>query len=405
MSTNSECNTWNSREVSVALVHEWLTPKATGGSELVIQEILKHIDADLYALIDFESTNPQSYLFGRSIGTTFLQRLPFARNGVQKYLPLLPLAIEQLDLRGYDVILSSSHAVAKGILTMPQQLHICYCHTPMRYAWDLTFDYLHNSRMGHGPQGVITRYLLHQLRQWDVLSANRVDYFIANSQHTARRIWRCYRRRAEVIYPPVNIERFSLVTQKEDFYLTVSRLVSYKQVSLIVQAFNQLRYPLIVIGDGPELEAIRKLAQPNIKLLGFQPDTVVEQYLAQAKAFVYAAYEDFGIVLVEAQACGTPVIAYGAGGALETVRDLQKYPDSCTGLLYQTQTLAALIEAVKTFEASKGAFSPEKSRLNAAEFAPKVFSDRYLTFLKHCYQDYQARFSYNKFQFPESDSP
>jgi len=317
-----------------ALVHEWLTPKATGGSELVVQEILKHIDADLYALIDFESTNPQSYLFGRSIGTTFLQHLPFARNGVQKYLPLLPLAIEQLDIRGYDVILSSSHAVAKGILTTPQQLHICYCHTPMRYAWDLTFDYLRSSRMGRGPQGLITRYLLHQLRQWDALSANRVDYFIANSQHTARRIWRCYRRQATVIHPPVNIERFPFQAQKEDFYLTVSRIVSYKQVSLIVQAFNQLGYPLVVIGDGPELEAIRKLAQPNVKVLGFQPDSVVEQYMSQAKAFVYAACEDFGIALVEAQACGTPVIAYGAGGALETVRDIRQHPDSGTGLFF-----------------------------------------------------------------------
>jgi glycosyltransferase involved in cell wall biosynthesis len=387
------------------LVHEWLTPKATGGSELVVQEILKHVDADLYALIDFESTNPQSYLFGRSIGTTFLQHFPFARNGVQNYLPLLPLAIEQLDLRGYDVILSSSHAVAKGVLTSPQQLHICYCHTPMRYIWDLTFDYLLSSRMGRGPQGLITRYLLHQLRQWDVLSANRVDYFIANSQHTARRIWRCYRRQAAVIYPPVNIERFPFQEQKEDFYLTVSRLVSYKQVSLIVEAFNQLGRPLVVIGDGPELEAIRKLAQPNVQVLGFQADTVVEQYMAQAKAFVYAACEDFGIALVEAQACGTPVIAYGAGGALETVRDIRQYPDSGTGLFFQTQSPVALVEAVKSFEGLKRAFSPERSRLNAAFFAPKMFSDRYLTFVERCYEDYQSRFSPDKFQFPECYSP
>ena len=388
-----------------ALVHEWLTPKATGGSELVVQEVLKHIDADLYALIDFESINPQSYLFGRSIGTTFLQHLPFARNGVQKYLPLLPLAIEQLDLGSYDVILSSSHAVAKGILTAPQQLHICYCHTPMRYIWDLTFDYLRSSRMGRGPQGLITRYLLHRLRQWDTLSANRVDYFIANSQHTANRIWRCYRRPATVIYPPVNIERFPFLAQKEDFYLTVSRLVSYKQVSLIVEAFNQLGYPLIVIGDGPELEAIRKLAQPNVQVLGFCADTVVEQYMAQAKAFVYAAYEDFGIALVEAQACGTPVIAYGAGGALETVRDIRQYPDSGTGLLFKTQSAAELVEAVKMFEALQGAFSPERTQLHAALFAPKIFSDRYLTFLESCKQDYQSRFSLNKFQFPTAYSP
>lgn len=209
-----------------ALVHEWLTPKATGGSELVVQAILEQVEADLYALIDFESANPNSYLFNRKIGTTFLQNFPLAVNGVQKYLPLLPLAIEQLDLGRYDVILSSSHAVAKGVLTSPHQLHLCYCHTPMRYAWDLTFDYLNHSAMGQGLPGILTRYLLHRLRLWDVISANRVDYFIANSRHTARRIWRCYRREAQVIYPPVNIERFSYQTQKEDFYLTVSRLVS-----------------------------------------------------------------------------------------------------------------------------------------------------------------------------------
>jgi glycosyltransferase involved in cell wall biosynthesis len=383
-----------------AVVHEWLTPKATGGSELVVQEILKHIDADLYALIDFESTNPQSYLFGRSIGTTFLQHLPLAGNGIQKYLPLLPIAIEQLDLCDYDVILSSSHCVAKGIITAPQQLHICYCHTPMRYAWDLTFDYLKTSRMGRGPQGLITRYLLHQLRQWDVLSANRVDYFIANSWHTAKRIWRCYRRQATVIHPPVNIERFPFQTQKEDFYLTVSRLVSYKRVSLIVEAFNKLGLPLVVIGTGPELEAIRELAQPNVQVLGFQPDSVVEQYMTHAKAFVYAACEDFGIALVEAQACGTPVIAYGAGGALETVRDIRQHPDSGTGLFFQPQSADALMEAVKTFERSKGSFSPDRGRLNAAGFAPKIFGDRYLAFLEHCKEDYQSRWSPDKFQFP-----
>lgn len=383
-----------------ALVHEWLTPKATGGSELVVREILQHIDADLYALIDFESTNPQSYLFGREIGTTFLQQLPLARKGVQKYLPLLPLAIEQLDLREYDVILSSSHAVAKGVLTTPQQLHICYCHTPMRYAWDLTFDYLRSSRMGQGLQGWVTRYLLHQLRQWDTISANRVDYFIANSQHTARRIWRCYRREAAVIYPPVNVERFTLVVQKENFYVTVSRLVSYKYVSVIVQAFNELGYPLVVIGNGSDEEAIRKLAQPNVQVLGFCEDTVVEQYMAQAKAFVYAACEDFGIALVEAQACGTPVIAYGAGGALETVLDLRQDPDNGTGLLFQAQNVSALVETVKTFETLQSAFNPHKGRLNAARFGQKVFSDRYLAFVKQCLENNHSRYLPKKFQFP-----
>ncbi len=371
-----------------ALVHEWLTPEATGGSELVVQEILQKIDADIYALIDFESTNPQSYLYQRQIGTTFLQKFPFARSGVQKYLPLLPLAIEQLDLRKYDVILSSSHAVAKGVLTTPNQLHICYCHTPMRYAWDLTFDYLEGSRAGRGLPGYLTRYLLHRLRQWDTISANRVDYFIANSKHTARRIWRCYRRQAEVIYPPVNIERFRLREQKEDFYLTVSRLVSYKKVSLIVNAFNRMGKPLMVIGTGPELEQLRALAQPNVQILGSQPNSVVEELMAAAKAFVYTACEDFGIALVEAQACGTPVIALGAGGALETVQDIRQYPQTGTGLLFSPQTEAALIEAVQTFETYQGQFDPVTVRSQALKFAPNIFQERYQSFVQQCIEQF-----------------
>ncbi|MCC5639554.1 glycosyltransferase [Nostoc sp. CHAB 5844] len=369
-----------------ALVHEWLTPKAIGGSELVVQEILNHVDADLYSLIDFESSNPESYLYKRQIGTTFLQYFPNARNGVQKYLPLLPLAIEQLDLRQYDVILSSSHAVAKGVLTTPDQLHICYCHSPMRYAWDLTFDYLRQSKLGSGLPGWLTKYLLHQLRQWDVLSANRVDYFIANSQHTAKRIWRCYRREATVIYPPVNVEAFPLFLQKENFYLTVSRLVSYKQVSLIVQAFNKLQLPLVIIGTGSEMEKIRQIANSNIKILGWQPDEVVKKYMAQARGFVYAACEDFGIALVEAQACGTPVIAYGAGGALETVRDVRSHKEQGTGIFFQEQTVAALTAAVEKFEIYRNAFNPEYLRSHAAQFSPQVFAQRYLDFLNKCHK-------------------
>ena len=376
-----------------ALVHEWLTPQATGGSELVVQEILKHIDADVYALIDFESTNPESYLFKRTIGTTFLQRFPLARNGVQKYLPLLPLAIEQLDLRGYDVILSSSHAVAKGVLTGSNQLHVCYCHTPMRYAWDMTFDYLQNSRAGRGGSGWLTRYLLHHLRQWDVLAANRVDYFIANSHHTARRIWRCYRRPAEVIYPPVDTDRFRFQAQKQDFYVTVSRLVSYKKISLIVQAFNQLGKPLVVIGDGSELKQLQQLAQPNVQILGWQPDAVVEQYMAQAKAFVYAAFEDFGIAPVEAQACGTPVIAYGLGGTLETVRDVKQYGEMGTGLLFFEQTEAAIVDAVNAFEQYQSVLNPDLVRSHALSFRPSLFQERYQAFLERCYGEFQQHIS------------
>ncbi len=371
-----------------ALVHEWLTPKATGGSELVVQEILKHIDADLYALIDFESSNPNSYLYQRSIGTTFLQKFPFARNGVQKYLPLLPVAIEQLDLRDYDIILSSSHLVAKGVLTSPYQLHVCYCYTPMRYAWDLTFDYLQNSSAGRGISGVLARYFLHQLRQWDVITANRVDHFIAISQHTARRIWRCYRRTAEVIYPPVDVERFAVRSQKDDFYLTVSRLVSYKKIDMIIQAFNQLGLPLVVIGTGPDLPRLRQLAAPNVQILGWQPNHVVEDYMAKAKAFIFAACEDFGIAPVEAQACGTPVIAYGVGGALETVVDINQHPATGTGLFFPTQTTDALVDTVKQFESLHTRFSPEAIRVNAERFKPQIFAQRYLSSIEKAYETF-----------------
>lgn len=365
-----------------ALVHEWLTPQAKGGSELVVQEILSNIDADLYALIDFESVNPESYLYQRQIGTTFLQQFPLARNGVQKYLPLLPIAIEQLDLSSYQVILSSSHAVAKGILTSPEQLHICYCHTPMRYAWDLTFDYLNSSSLGKGVMGIFTRYILHRLRLWDVISAQRVDYFIANSQHTARRIWRCYRRPATVIYPPVDLTRFELTSEKEDFFVVVSRLVSYKKVSLIVEAFNQLGKPLVVIGSGSELPLMRKLAKPNVQVLGTQSNEIVSKYLKSAKAFVYAAIEDFGIAIVEAQACGTPVIAYAGGGALETVIDVRQNPTQATGVLFSPQTIQGVIEGVNLFLQQQDKISPANCRQQAEKFDKTVFAQSYCQFVE-----------------------
>jgi glycosyltransferase involved in cell wall biosynthesis len=377
-------------DLNYALVHEWLTPRATGGSELVVREILECVDADVYALVDFESTNPDSYLYGQKIGTTFLQHLPGANGKVQNYLPLMPIAIEQLDLRHYDVILSSAHAVAKGVITTPQQLHICYCHAPMRYAWDLTFDYLHQSRVGQGLPGILTRYLLHQLRQWDVISANRVDYFIANSEFTARRIWRCYRRKADVVYPPVNIDRFSCNPDKDDFYLTVCRLVSYKQVAPIVEAFNQNGKNLVVIGTGTELQKLQQIAKPNVRILGYQSDAVVQDYLSRARAFVYAACEDFGIVLVEAQACGTPVIAYGVGGAAETVLDIRTHSENGTGILFATQTPAAIISAVSMFETYRQQFQSEQIRAHAESFSASVFQSKYLSLLDRYYSKWKS---------------
>jgi glycosyltransferase involved in cell wall biosynthesis len=364
--------------LNYALVHEWLTPKATGGSELVVQEILGCVEADLYALIDFESRNPESYLYKRSIGHTFLQHFPRAEYGVQQYLPLMPLAIEQLDLRDYDVILSSSHAVAKGVLTRAEQVHICYCHAPMRYAWDLTFDYLGHGKAGKGVKGALTRYLLHRLRQWDVLSANRVDHFIANSQTTADRIWRCYRRGAEVIYPPVAIDRFTFSAQKQDYYLVVSRLVGYKQVGLIVDAFNQLGLPLLIIGEGPDQAMLEAKARSNIQFLGWRSNEAVAAYMSQAKAFVYAAYEDFGIAPVEAQACGTPVIAYGKGGTRETVKDFRLWGDQGTGILFERQELTAVVAAVGQFEAQANACIPDVVWHHAQQYSAETFRMKYL---------------------------
>lgn len=382
--------------MKIALVHEWLTPKATGGSELVVKEILQFIDAQLFALIDFESINPDSYLYQRQIETTFIQYLPFSGNGVQKYLPILPFAIEQLNITEYDIVLSSSHAVAKGVITRPDQPHICYCHSPMRYAWDLTFDYLNRNNLGKGLKGIITRYLLHQIRQWDVISANRVDFFIANSHHTARRIWRCYRRKAKVIYPPVQVDKFPFQEDKSDYYVTVSRLVSYKKVGLIVEAFNQSGLPLVVIGDGPDMIQIRALAKSNITLLGSVDDETVKKYISNAKAFVYAACEDFGIAIVEAQACGTPVIAYDGGGARETVIDLRKDSEKGTGILFSPQTVAGLLEGLKTFNILEKEFKPENNRFHAEKFSTEVFKEEYLAFFDHCWQNFGQEKSKNE---------
>ena len=259
----------------------------------------------------------------------------------------------------------------------------------MRYAWDLTFDYLNGDRQGKGIKGMVARYILHRLRQWDVISANRVDYFIANSQHTAKRIWRCYRRRAKVIYPPVAIEKFPFQPEKADFYLTISRLVSYKQICLIVKAFNQLKKPLVIIGSGAQLEEIKNLAESNVKVLGWQPQSVVQDYITRAKAFVYAACEDFGIALVEAQACGTPVIAYGKGGALETVKDIEEHADG-TGLFFNQQQPEALIKAVTKFEQLQSKIKPENCRLQANNFSPTIFKQSYLQYVEDCYQEWKS---------------
>lgn len=329
----------------IAIVCDWLVTYA--GAERVLEQLLNIFpQADLFALVDFLPENKRDFIKHKKVHTTFIQHLPGAKKHYRSYLPLMPLAIEQLDVSAYDIVISSSHCVAKGILTGPDQIHISYVHSPIRYAWDLQHQYLREAGMEHGLKGWLAKIILHYMRIWDTRTANSVDYFIANSQFIARRIKKVYGRQAEIIYPPVDIDRFELCEDKQDYYLTASRMVPYKKMKLIVEAFNEMPdKKLVVIGTGPEYEKTKAIAKDNIEMMGYQPDEVLKEKMQHAKAFVFAAEEDFGITPVEAQACGTPVIAYGRGGALETVIDGK------TGLFFFEQTIESIKDAVSRFEA------------------------------------------------------
>ncbi len=299
----------------VALVHEWLVDHS--GSEKVLEQMLRVFpDADLFSLVEFLPDELRPFIQHKKVTTSFIQKLPLARKHYRNYLPLMPLAVEQLDVSDYDIVISNSHAVTKGVITRSDQLHLCYCHSPVRYAWDLYHQYLGEAGLRHGLRGAAAKLLLHYLRLWDLGTVNRIDHFMANSHYIARRIDKVYRRSATVVYPPVDTDGFTLQVAKENFYLTASRMVPYKRMDLIVRAFARMPdKQLIVIGDGTEMEKVRDAAAPNVTLLGFQPFAVLKDHLQRARAFVFAAEEDFGIIPVEAQACGTPVIAYGRGGA------------------------------------------------------------------------------------------
>ena len=360
----------------VALVHEWLVTFA--GSESVVEQILQlYPQSDLFTLVDFLPDSQRPLILNKTATTSFIQKLPWAKKKYRTYLPFMPLAVEQFDLSAYDVVVSSSHAVAKGVLTGPNQLHICYCHSPMRYAWDLYHQYLNESGLKTGVSGALAKLILHYIRLWDYQSAQRVDYFVANSRYIARRIRKVYGREADVIYPPVDTGKFALCERKENYYLTASRMVPYKKINLIVEAFATMPDKrLVVVGDGPDFEKIKRLATPNIELVGYQSDTVLISYMQKAKAFLFAAEEDFGITPVEAQACGTPVLAYGKGGVLESVVD-QK-----TGLFFNRQQVDSLTECVQRFERSADQFDPVAIHQHAQRFSRETFRqefDRYVT--------------------------
>lgn len=366
--------------MKVALVHEWFVSYA--GSEKVIEKILDVFpEADIFSVVDFLDENERFVVKNKPVKTTFIQKMPFAKKKFRNYLPLMPLAIEQLDLSEYDVILSSSHAVAKGVLTGPDQLHISYVHSPMRYAWDLQHQYLKEASLEKGLKGLITKIFLHKIRNWDYRTANGVDCFISNSNFIGRRIWKVYRRESKVVYPPVDVSSFTLHESKEDFYFTASRMVPYKKIDVIVEAFSKMPdKKLVVIGDGPDFNKIKSKATSNIELLGYQSFEVLKDYMQRAKAFVFAAEEDFGITPVEAQACGTPVIAYGKGGVLETVRGLgHKEP---TGIFFEEQSIESIVKAVKQFETSMEEFIPLNCRENAKNFAPDRFKEELKTIVQ-----------------------
>lgn len=377
------------QDFNVGIVADWFITYA--GSEKVVAEFIKvYPDADLYSVVDFLSIENKIFFQNKKITTTFIQNLPNAKKKYQSYLPLMPLAIEQLDVSKHDIILSSSHAVAKGILTGPDQLHISYIHSPIRYAWDLQHQYLREANLDKGIKGFLAKLILHKIRMWDTRTANGVDHFIANSKFIARRIKKVYGRDADVIYPPVDVQRFSLNENKEEYYLTASRLVPYKRIDLIVEAFKSMPdKKLIVIGDGPEMSKIRGKASPNTEILGFQPNGVMEDCMRKAKAFVFAAEEDFGITPVEAQACGTPVIAYGKGGALETIRGMSK--TNPTGVFFEKQDVTSIVDAINKFEKNHELFSPIECRHNAMRFSEDRFKNEIDTYVNDKWCEFKAR--------------
>jgi len=364
-----------------ALIHDWFSVYA--GAEKCIESFTNiWNDFDVYSLIDFLDDEERDIILkGEYANTSFIQNLPKAKTKYRNYLPLFPFAIEQFDLSDYDLILSSSHAVAKGVLTHSNQLHISYVHTPIRYAWDLYHQYLKESGLDKGLKGKLAKYFLHKIRIWDMSTINRVDYYIANSNYIAKRIKKVYGKESTVIYPPVDVEKFELYEEKEEYYFTMSRMVPYKKIDLIVKAFSKTNKKLIVAGIGPDMQKIKSFAGDNVEFLGFISDEKAIEYMQRAKAFVFAAEEDFGIVPVEAEACGTPVICLGKGGTKETVID------GVTGVHFETQEVDSLLKAVERFERLE--FNPQEIREHSLKFSKERFEKEIEEFINHKYDLFQ----------------
>ena len=370
--------------MKVAIVQEWLV--TVGGSDKVVKAILDVFpDADIYTLVAKKEVCDELGIPWEKVHTSFIQKMPLGTKKHRAYLPLFPFAIEQFDLRGYDVVISSSHCVAKGVLTKADQLHICYCHSPIRYCWDMYNEYLEESHLDKGFKSWLVRLMLHPIRQFDAIAGSRVDYYISNSDYVGQRIRKTYRRKATTIHPNIDISNFELCNDKKEYYLASSRLVAYKKIDTIIEAFNQMPdKKLVVIGGGPNLEAYRKLAKDNVTVMGYQPFDVLKDKMQHAKAFVFAADEDFGMIPIEAQSCGTPVIAYGHGGSLETVNGGK------TGLFFNEQTPEAIVEAVNRFEAmGSQPFAPADCRQWAEGFSEERFKKEIKEFVEEKYEEFK----------------
>lgn len=357
--------------MNVALVHDWLDTWA-GGENVLAELVTLYPAATIYTLVDVMPPALRRRLGGRPVRTSFLQRLPFARHRFRALLPLFPTAIEGLDVSGHELVVSTSHAVAKGIRRRPGQLHVCYCLSPIRYAWDLRAQYLAQVGLDRGLAGWAAQRMLDRIAAWDRRTSERVDHFVAISAHIRDRIARCYGRDAEVIYPPVTLPPFDETPRKRERYVTVSRLVPYKRIDVLAKAFAQLPgRELVIVGEGPERDRIAAAAGPNVTLAGHADDDARDALLREARAFLFAADEDFGIAPLEAQAAGVPVIAYGRGGATETIRGLDD--PAPTGLFFDAQTPQAVAEAVLRFEAHEARFDPRACRRNAERFDVACF--------------------------------
>ena len=383
-----------------ALVHDWYLSNSIGGAEKValkIDEILsKNFSTpDLFALVENITKNKKNLFEGRKINTSFIQKLPFGKDRVQSFLPLIPFAIEQIDLSPYDLIVSSSHISTKGILTSPDQLHISYIHTPMRYAWDQMNTYIKLSNLKRIGLEIPLRYLLFKLRDWDFVSGQRPDFLIANSHFTAKRIKKYWGLDSEIIHPPVDIGRFVFNKERENFYLSVNRLVPNKRIDLIIKAFNKLELPLVIVGDGPERKNLEKIANKNIIFKYKSSNKDVEKLMSRCRGFVYGGVEDFGIAPVEALASGAPVIALAKGGLMDTVKCIKDCSkgEIATGLLFKKQSINEIVEAINWFEFNKiwKKYKPEDLNNFAQKFNPDNFKNNFMNFINQSIETFNKK--------------